>query len=680
MLKNIKPAFNKIKLDFNLFNTTFNFMKNILKLSFLLAMVATAWHAAAQSAGDKPFVIPEIKEWRAAEGRFVPDERTRIVYPAGSAELERVARMLSADCGEMFGIAPEVKAGRGRKGDVTLTLGDDRTLGDEGYAIAIGDKIELSAPTAKGVYWGTRTLLQIAEQSDDRSLPRGEIRDFPDYAVRGFMIDCGRKFIPMRFLRDYVKIMAYYKMNTLQIHLNDNAFKQYFGNDWYRTYSAFRMESETFPELTARDGYYTKREFIDLQISAEDRFVEIIPEIDAPAHTLAFSRYNPELGSKEYGPDHLDLFNPATYEFMDALWREYLEGDEPVFRGKRVHIGTDEYSNKDREVVEKFRAFTDRYIRYVESFGKQACVWGALTHAKGETPVKSDNVVMSAWYNGYADPVEMVKQGYKLISIPDGLLYIVPAAGYYYDYLNTRRLYESWTPAQVGGVKFDERDPAILGGMFAVWNDHAGNGISAKDIHHRAYPAIQTLAVKMWSGAATTLPFDEFDARRKSLSEAPGVNQMGRIGRATGLVYSCDEVEAGSRMPHREIGYGYRVTFRMEVADEARGTELFRSPDAVFYLSDPISGMMGFARDGYLNTFDYGIRAGETVEIAVEGDNISTRLYVNGRLADELKRHKICFNEGKDSMSYVPTLVFPLERAGDFKSRITDLKVYNTTE
>ncbi len=494
------------------------------------------------------------------------------------------------------------------------------------------------------------------------------------------MIDCGRKFIPMRFLRDYVKIMAYYKMNTLQIHLNDNAFKQYFGNDWDRTYSAFRMESETFPELTARDGHYTKREFIDLQISAEDRFVEIIPEIDAPAHTLAFSRYNPELGSKEYGPDHLDLFNPATYEFMDALWREYLEGDEPVFRGKRVHIGTDEYSNKDREVVEKFRAFTDRYIRYVESFGKQACVWGALTHAKGETPVKSDNVVMSAWYNGYADPVEMVKQGYKLISIPDGLLYIVPAAGYYYDYLNTRRLYESWTPAQVGGVKFDERDPAILGGMFAVWNDHAGNGISTKDIHHRAYPAIQTLAVKMWSGEATTLPFDEFDARRKSLSEAPGVNQMGRIGRATGLVYSCDEVEAGSRMPHREIGYGYRVTFRMEVADEARGTELFRSPGAVFYLSDPISGMMGFARDGYLNTFDYGIRAGETVEIAVEGDNISTRLYVNGRLADELKRHKIYFNEGKDSMSYVPTLVFPLERAGDFKSRITDLKVYNTAE
>ena len=161
-------------------------------------------------------------------------------------------------------------------------------------------------------------------------------------------------------------------------------------------------------------------------------------------------RYKPEIGSEEYGMDHLDLFKPETYEFVDALFREYLEGRNPVFTGKRVHIGTDEYSNKKQDVVEKFRAFTDHYIRFVEGFGKQACVWGALTHAKGETPVKSENVLMSAWYNGYADPKEMIKQGYDLISIPDGYLYIVPAAGYYYDYLNTEMLYKEWTPAHVG--------------------------------------------------------------------------------------------------------------------------------------------------------------------------------------------------------------------------------------
>ena len=115
--------------------------------------------------------------------------------------------------------------------------------------------------------------------------------------------------------------------------MNDNGFKQFFENDWDKTYAAFRLESETYPGLTARDGHYTKKEFIDLQILAENHFVEIIPEIDAPAHTLAFAHYLPEIGSKEYGMDHLDLFHPKTYEFLDGLFKEYLEGEEPVFRG-----------------------------------------------------------------------------------------------------------------------------------------------------------------------------------------------------------------------------------------------------------------------------------------------------------------------------------------------------------
>ena len=478
-------------------------------------------------------------------------------------------------------------------------------------------------------------------------------------------------------LRDYVKMMAYYKMNTFQIHLNDNAFKQYYNHDWNKTYSAFRLECETFPGLTARDGYYTKKEFIALQQLADSLGVEIIPEIDVPAHSLALTQYKPEIGSEEYGMDHLDLFKPETYEFVDALFREYLEGRNPVFTGKRVHIGTDEYSNKKQDVVEKFRAFTDHYIRFVEGFGKQACVWGALTHAKGETPVKSENVLMSAWYNGYADPKEMIKQGYDLISIPDGYLYIVPAAGYYYDYLNTKSLYEKWTPAQIGKAVFEEKDPNILGGMFAVWNDHVGNGISTKDIHDRLFPGVQTLAVKMWTGATVTTPYDEFDVRRKALSEAPGVNQAGRIGRGGGLVYSQAAVDAGSGTPHREIGYGYRVEFDIVGADEERGTALFSSPDAVFYLSDPVRGMMGFSRDGYLNTFSYRVREGEKANIAIEGDNRSTRLYVNGELKEEMNIQTRYFNEGKSKMRYVRTLVFPLEKAGSFRSKVSNLKVYD---
>ena len=650
-----------------------NFLNRIVLAGVIVMITALGLKAGVN---PKPFVIPELKEWKGGEGFFIPGEKIRIVCPGGDAELMRIARIFASEYKEMFGLQPEVVAGKGKAGDFIFSLRKDKDLGKEGYMVRVSDRVMVSAPESVGVYWATRTLLQMAEQSENHHLPKGVIRDFPDYAVRGFMLDCGRKFIPLAFLQDYVKMMAYYKMNTFQIHLNDNGFKQYFENDWNKTYAAFRLESETYPALTARDGYYTKQEFIDLQKQAEACFVDIIPEIDVPAHSLAFSHFRPEIGSEEYGMDHLDLFKPETYVFLDALFKEYLEGENPVFRGKRVHIGTDEYSNKKKDVVEKFRYFTDYYIKYVESFGKQACVWGALTHAAGTTPVKSENVVMNAWYNGYADPVEMAKQGYQLISIPDGLVYIVPIAGYYQDYLNIKYLYENWTPAKIGKVEFKEKDPALLGGMFAVWNDHAGNGISTKDIHDRAFPALQTLAVKMWTGKQVSQSFAVFDQKRRLLSEAPGVNQAGRLRLEPGLVYEQAVVQPGTTTPYREIGYNYKVSFDIEGADDPQGTELFRSPDAVFYLADPIRGLLGFARDGYLNTFNYKVRKGEKANIAVTGDNKSTSLYVNGKLLETLNIQHLEFHQGKDKMNYIRTLVFPLERAGNFRSRITDLKVY----
>ena len=643
----------------------------------LLVIFCLTGSLTRAAVNPKPFVVPELKQWTGKDGNFTPGKDTRIVCTSQNPELLRIARMFADDYQQMFGQTLSVAQGKATSGDFVLSLSADKKLGEEGYAIKISDRVIISAPTPTGLYWSTRTLLQLAEQNQERSLPQGTIRDYPDYPLRGFMIDCGRKFIPMAYLQDLVKIMAYYKMNTLQVHLNDNGFKQYFEHNWDKTYAAFRLESEIYPGLTARDGSYSKKEFIDFQKQAASNFVEIIPEIDVPAHSLALTHYKPEIGSKEYGMDHLDLFKPETYEFVDALFKEYLEGDNPVFVGKRVHIGTDEYSNAKKDVVEKFRAFTDHYIRFVEGFGKQAVVWGALSHAKGDTPVKSENVVMNAWYNGYADPATMIKDGYQLISTPDGLVYIVPKAGYYYDYLNEPYLYKEWTPAHIGKAVFDEKHPSILGGMFAIWNDHVGNGISVKDIHHRIFSPLQTLSVKMWTGAQTGIPYETFNEKRALLSEAPGVNQLARIGKKPELVYERSTVAPGSTSDYPEIGYNYTVSFDITGAKESEGTELFRSPNAVFYLSDPIRGMMGFARDGYLNTFPYKVNPGEKATIQIEGNNRSTTLRVNGKVVDEMNTQKLYFNAGKDSMNYVRTLVFPLEKAGNFNSKVQNLKVYN---
>lgn len=670
-------------------------MTNLFSSKKILTLAACCMLSAGALWADinpKPFVVPELKTWSGAEGQTALSGRIVVK----NAKLKAVAAALAADYKEMFGKEMTIVNGATKGGDVVLSLKKNKALGDEGYTMNVGSAVEITAATERGAFWATRTLLQIAEQHKDGNLPKGKTTDVPEYKLRGFMIDCGRKFIPMSYLRDLAKIMAYYKMNTLQVHLNDNGFRQYFGGDWNKTQAAFRLECDTYPGLTAKDGSYSKQEFIDFQKLAEQNGVEVIPEIDAPAHSLAFTQYKNEIGSKEYGMDHLDLFNPETYKFMDGLWKEYIGGKNPVFIGKRVHIGTDEYSNAKKDVVEKFREFTDHYIKYVESFGKQAVVWGALTHANGDTKVKNKGVLMDIWFNGYADPVEMKKQGYKLVSIPDGLVYIVPAAGYYYDYLNCQYLYEHWTPAVIGNKTFEENDPMIEGGMFAVWNDHAGNGISTKDVHHRVYPALQTLAVKCWTGKETKLPYAEFDSKRVELSEAPGVNELGRLGKPGSVVLEKATVNAGETLNAEEIGYNYAVTFTVDGKQEANGTELFRSANAVVYLADPEQGKLGFERDGYRNLFNYRIPAGEKHTITIEGTNKMTRLLVDGAVKEELGpktlyvmrdqdrahyqvkgtyTYEPVVYQPTDQIYYQRTLVFPLRKAGNFKSTITNLKV-----
>ncbi len=644
---------------------------------FMLCIVLLMAGRSLYAQHSKPFVIPELKEWKGESGYFIPGETTKIICDAQNKELLRIAKSFASDYKTMFGKVLEVSSGKASDGDFILKLKKDKQLGEEGYNISINCRVTVTSPTVKGIYWSTRTLLQMAEQQEQQQLPKGYIRDFPDYALRGFMLDCGRKFIPMAYLNDLIKIMSYYKMNTFQIHLNDNQFPFLNQFDWEKTYAAFRLESETYPGLTARDGFYTKKEFYDFQKKAMAQFVEIIPEIDAPAHALAFTHYKPEIGSKEYGMDYLDLFNPETYKFMDGLFEEYLGGEDPVFCGSKVHIGTDEYYNRDQTVVEKFRAYTDRYIKLIESYGKQACMWGALSVSKGETPVKSENVILDAWNNWDVEPKAMAKLGYKLISIPDSLLYIVPEANHYYNYLRTDTIYKNWTPAHIADVTFAEKDPAILGGMFALWNDHVGNGISVKDIHHRVFPAIQTLVTKMWTGTSVTIPFEKFETERIKLSEAPGINQLGRIGKEQGLVYEMSEVKSGMKTPYTEIGYDYTVSFDIEAIDEKKGTELFYSPNAVFYLSDPINGSFAFSRDGYLNSFDYRLYNGEKAHVEIQGNNKETILKVNGKVVSQLNKRIIYMKKGEYPLTYISTLFFPLEKTGNFKSKIFNLKVYN---
>ena len=156
------------------------------------------------------------------------------------------------------------------------------------------------------------------------------------------------------------------------------------------------------------------------------------------------------------------------------------------------------------------------------------------------------------------------------------------------------------------------------------------------------------------------------------LSEAPGINYAGSY--PTGMVYQQDKVLPCKRNNISEIGWHYRVSFNIKAKKEELGTVLFRSNHATFYLSDPISGLLGFSRDGYLNTFHYQFLPHEQVCVAIEGDRESTKLYINNKLVSNLDVKKINFGKRGD-MYYIRTLVFPLQQTGKFNSIITNLKV-----
>lgn len=662
-----------------------NLKATMISMALMLG-ASMALPASGADVNTKPFTVPEVSGWKGGEGHFVPSAAsTRIVTDGKNPEVAKIAMMLGQDYSTMTGTSLDVHNGvKPRRGDISLRLRKDKKAAPESYVIQISPTgVTLSAPTEQGLYWATRTLLQLTELAEDGiSLPAGTITDAPEFGMRGFMIDCGRKYIPIDYLYALVNAMSYYKMNTLHVHLNDNGFKYYFDDDWSKTQGAFRMESDKFLGLTARDGSYTKREFRDLINYAKSKGVLIIPEIDVPAHSLAFTNYMPELGSTgSNGFDHLDIDNPRTYEFLDTLLAEYLGGDDPVFSGPIMHIGTDEYQG-DSLTMEKFRAFTDRYVRYVEGFGKQAAIWGSLTHAKGKTPVKVDDVLMYGWSNGYANPEDMIKLGYKMVSIPDGYVYIVPKAGYYYDYLNNDLLYNHWTPANIGGRVFsgDTVRNNIEGGMFAVWNDHPNNGITVKDIHHRVMHSLPTMAAKTWSADKTTVPYAEFIERSSKMIEAPGQNYLGRYGNEPAEILAMEVVAPGSQLPIPEIGYDYTVEFDLDGAPEAVGTKLFESPNAVVWLSDPVSGNLGFSREGQLNTFRWSVEPGKKAHVKITGDNEGTRLYVDGKLIDDLNVRWVSYNGGKNKMAQVRTLVFPLAKAGNFNSKLTSLRVVNAIE
>lgn len=558
----------------------------------------------------KPAVIPEIQEWTDGEGTYTLSESARVVIPpSASAELNTFAHTFADAIGR-----PMVK-GKAKEGDIALSVKLDAKANPESYTLKASPKgISISAPTALGAFWGAQTVRQVFDLQG-KTFPAGEAKDWPEYKVRGFMFDCGRKPFTLTTLRQLIDICSYYKMSELQLHLNDNYI-------WLYNYpnnptpeeilkiepsaGAFRLESKV-KGLTATDLSYTKKEFRALVDEANAKGVQIVPEFDAPGHALAMIRVRPDLMYKGSLGRHkeaeraamFDLTNPKSFQFIASIFDEYINGK--VFPNEVVHIGADEYYGD----TESYRKYLDDMLKHIQKRGKTPRLWGSFTQKPGKTPVISKGVQMNIWSVNWQNPRDAIKEGYDIINIVDTYTYIVPTGvpgkpGGYGDDIDSEWLYNNWTPALFKGLDVEPNHPQLLGGAWAVWNDHSfltDPGLCGRDLLPRIQKNCATIAQKTWA-KSNSRPYGDFFA---------DIQKQAKV---------LDTEEPGEWSMSFTTG---RTTKPLADGDET-----------TLYAVSPVNGKVGFRREGAQYTFDYTIPEGKTVELVFHSAPRKAWLTVDG--------------------------------------------------
>lgn len=643
-------------------------------------MTVTGKYEQEEGDNAKPAVIPELAEWKGAKGGefAVKDGSHIVVANKDKAALQRAATEFQKDYKDILGKDLQiVYADSANAGDFFFTLVEAGTgLKEEGYNLKIGDSVTVEAESSTGAYWATRSILQILKQTDG-TIAKGEARDYPKYEVRGFMLDVARRPFSKKIVDEVAKTMSWYKMNDLQLHLNDNYIflEEYTkaGEDPMTAYEGFRLESNIKADgnlnkvdLTSDDIYWTKDEMRSMIQDYREIGMNVVPEFDTPAHSLSFTKVRPDLrfGTSGRENDHFNLHDKYSdsLEFVTGLWDEYLKGDNPVFdQGTTVNVGTDEY---DGRYAEQFRQFTDDLLAHVQENGNQVRLWGSLSMRKGNTPVRSEDVQMNIWNDGWANPKEMYKEGYDLIDMNDGTVYIVPAAGYYGDYLNKQHLYSNYDPAKRMGVPVGSEQ--TLGGAYAIWNDMVdkkANGLSEMEIYDRFNDAAPFYASSLWGDEEKT--YAEATEVSEAVGEAPRTNAYDKVDSKGDTIVSYDfdeglNDESGNgydakdavnakvedkafvlngkesyvSTPLDRVGPGKELSFDITMKKPGMPGEILFEADAEYGTYDiriMEDGTLGFTREGYDYSFGYKLPVNQKVSLTIRTDGDVTSLIADGK-------------------------------------------------
>ncbi|MCH5241370.1 MAG: family 20 glycosylhydrolase [Muribaculaceae bacterium] len=495
-------------------------MKKIIAVISVIALYCGILPAAKQP------VIPQPAQYEISDGVFNVPKHWNVKSTLDNKTSEKLLKVLKHNFSLENAKSKEV---------IDLYLKEDKTIAPEDYILKVEPSaVTIEAGTEKGFYYGLQSLYQLCYlNGDENAIPCCTITDSPRFAYRSLMLDPVRYFIPKEEVLKLIDLASALKFNNLHLHLTDD-------NGW-------RMEIKKYPKLTevgawrvdrpevfpgrenARSadeptpigGYYTQDELKEIVKYAADRYINVVPEIEMPAHAAAAIASYPELACPivdkfvgvfpGIGGEDASIImcggNDKVYDFYCDVLDEVMD----VFPSNYIHLGGDEADKSiwkncplcnEKITVENLDGyeglqayFMDRINSYVRSKGRTAMGWDEVTYGDP----KEEMVILGWQGDGGVAVRDSKKSGRKFILTPAKLLYLLRYQGpqwfepYTYFGNNTLQdvyeyepIKEDWTP---------ELRDNLLGVQGSLWTEFCKN---PGDVEYLLFPRLIAVSDLSW--------------------------------------------------------------------------------------------------------------------------------------------------------------------------------------
>lgn len=497
----------------------------------------------ASQAQQMPAIIPAPVNYAPAGGQYLLNTAA-VIY--SDPDTRTIAQLLQEGIKSIRNYTPPIRQERSGKG-IALRIEASTVTQQEGYRLIISpDSINITGHDAAGVFYGVQTLLQLVQQAGNNPLQAATVVDYPRFAYRGMHLDVGRHMFPLTFIRKYIDLLAAYKYNNFHWHLTEDQgwrieIKKY---PRLQSIAAWRKETmighkkETPHRFDGKryGGYYTQEEVKEIVRYAQDRQINVIPEIEMPGHAQAALAAYPNLGCTggPYAPATFwgvfdDVFcagNDSTFTFLQNVLDEVL----PLFPSKYIHLGGDECPKTRWKACPKCQQrirhenlgdehglqsyFMKRMEKYLHSKGRRLIGWDEILEG-GLTP---DATVMS--WRGTEGGIAAAAQGHDAIMTPEHEVYL--------DHYQS--LYPDEKPGPQGFTPLDEvyryePSPAslppavachIIGVQGGLWSEYLPSVAHAE---YMLMPRAIALAEVAWSAGNNKNYPDFLNRLRKHLPE-----------------------------------------------------------------------------------------------------------------------------------------------------------------